>query len=198
MHAVITEWWTGLDADNKPSRHNVWIEGPLGPMRRIELERLGSMLSAGLGTNDHVRVRLARGADGETDVRIELELAGLIEVRRWRPSDGNLDRNCLHGGRTLAKERSPEVLAARSQDLATAKTDPETMLLGDMAPCTHALKTRRMELREQIEAIGLVGGDDSAQVSELNDLTAKIAALAVRNVTLNAERKAALLGIIDG
>ncbi len=185
LNVLVTEWWTGLDAEGNPGRHSEWPYRAQGTEPTIE--QLAATLSTGLSGDDFVRVSLARGADGETDVRIEIESAGVVEVTRWRPVEGNLDTGALWGGRTLAKERSPEASASREQQFTDAIRAPSTITLDDVQACTHALKTRRKELRERVEA-------GAPLATELADVESKIAALAVRNVELNEERRDALTG----
>lgn len=191
LNTICEEWWTGLTAEGQPAEHSEWPYREQGTLPRVE--QLAATLSTKLTGSDIVRVSLARGVDGETDVRIELELDGVIQPpHRWRPSEGDLDSGCLLHYRTLAKARSSEALTAKADAVEAAKSDPTDMTFEEVHSAIPALKIRRMELREQLEAIQLVEGDASLVTAELTDIAAKIAGLSIRNDALNIERKAEL------
>lgn len=162
---IVREWWTGRDARGVESKHAKWRDGSVGGLAsRVRDPRSIEMLSAMLctaGVADYVRVRLATGADGEPDVRIETETAGVVSARRWRPAGETLDHVVERNATPSARRRADA--SQRSAMLADALArDPSTLDEASARDVLTMLKQRRAELVDAAEAGADVSSDRGA------------------------------------
>jgi hypothetical protein len=197
LEETIAEWWSGLDASGVPSRFAQHVDrgGLVGRQLVRDTALLQAMLCRVWGGDNRVSVRIAVGADGEPDVRIELaDAKGGTRVQRWRPSDGDLDP-VIDQGQSVARSWRPAVItahAARVESVLAA--GPAAMGLADTHPAIETLKAERFELLEMLEA----GADRSLRgIGGYLDLVeTKLATIRARHNVLHRERKAKTQGAV--
>ncbi len=184
--AVLLEWWTGLTAKGAESAFARWSKVADMRARTMDVADLGAMLSTALPSESLVRVRLAAGADGATDVRVELEDPKGVSVLRWRPAPDekhNLDDVLEHG---TTRARRGAGLASFAKRVARAlKADVERFELADTHDAISALKFACVDLTDRAEA----GDKDSAV--QLDAIRQRIATIRERHDALNVARKLA-------
>jgi hypothetical protein len=207
MQALLDEWHTGRTADGESPRFaRRWRDARAGGFASraytahvedlcAEVARLATADGA-TGAN----VRLAVGADGETDVRVELDYEPLVtdpdtgavsragkpdlRVERWRPSSGNLLDVCERGTTVRvhqAARTSFEKKLARAHALDVVDAE-----LPDTYDALAALKVRRFELADMLDAGADVQG-------ELDELLARDAEVRAEHDAMHVARKVALV-----
>lgn len=181
LETLLTEWHTGRDASGESARFAArWRDSVVAGMAartyEAHVEDLQGPVAA-LATADGAtgaNVRLAVGADGQPDVRIELDYEPLVvdpvtgatsragkpdlRTQRWRPATGDLLDVRYRGASAREQGRArasfDHALArARALDLVTAE-------LPDTGGALAVLKMRRAELLDMAEA----GADVSVEL----------------------------------
>jgi hypothetical protein len=177
IDALVTEWWTGLDANGQPSPFANFVDlgGILGLQRRLDVDMLQAMICRAWGGANFVRIRIALGSDGEPDVRIELEdAAHVVLQQRWRPPVGDL--SAVHDrGVRVSQSRRPELVALRAAHVADAMAaTPNNMTIDETGPALAALRSRRAELNDLVEA-GAPGanGELASLIAKINQITTR-------------------------
>lgn len=186
LEDLLTEWFTGRDAEGKESVRFAkrWRNAKAGPFAsRVYEPHVDDLVPDATLTAAHgllgMSARLAIGADGAVELRVELERASGREVVRWRPLVGDIAiafERGFRGKEVVSTARVSEMIAA----------DQRSMTLDDTGPAISVLKRRRFELLDQLEA----GGDAQTELSQVDT---KLADIRVEHDRLNVERKIAAL-----
>lgn len=194
LQPVLDEWWTGRIAGSESARVR-WRDASVGGLASRaytpEIDALGALLAADLPGAYRVLASLAIGADGATDVRVEVQAtAGSPPtVLRWRPGPAALDlddvveRNSTRRTRASADPgRADRLAAALALDLATATEE-------QAVTASAELKRHRNELRERLEARTLAGLDVAAVAAELDATRARLGLVTAEVTARVAVRK---------
>lgn len=195
LQPVLDEWWTGRVGDGSESPRVRWRDGSVGGMASRaytpEIDALSALLAASLSGAYRVAASLAVGADGATDVRIEVQdtPAGAATVLRWRPApaaldlDDVIDRNATRRQRASADPgRADRLAAAFALDIAAATED-------DARNAASALKRHRDELRERLEARTLAGLDVAVVNADLAAVGGRLGLVSAEVTARVAARK---------
>lgn len=191
MDEVIAEWWTGRDANGQESPHAKWRDVVIGGLQGRTFERRIETLSAMLckaSIADYVRVRIATGADGEPDVRIETEVSGqATAVVRWRPADGASLLDVIERGSTPRQRRAND--PARATRLVQARTADATTMDAETAfEALATLKAHRHVVLEKRESAAIAGASTA-------ELDAELAAIASRLQTVRSRYETELVKV---
>lgn len=186
LEALINEWFSGRDARGEESPRFAlgWRDSvtPFGIGRSYvpDTAMLSAVLCSELGDSVYgVNVRLALGADGGLDLRVETDGTAGIVMERWRGGDLSI---VADQGR-----RGADIIAHAARVAQVVADDPPTTTLEDAAGAISLLKQHRNYLRDRIEAGGAV---DVADV--LVAIEVKRAVLDVKMIEYKAEIDAEL------
>lgn len=177
-----------IDVDNELE---MWV-AETGPHT---IDQISARIAKRWVDNDagYVRIRLATGADGKTDIRLEFETTtGIIAVRRWRPELGariDLD-DVVQSGTTRRIARSEASRLLRESMLDAALGDPVAMVPESVREAYSTVGARLHELRDISEAKLERSEDISAIVSETESLAIRMGELRTRIDAENVARKA--------
>lgn len=192
IEALLREWYSGRDESGAESQlfASRWRDSKVAGMTARSytphLKDLGAASPRSLGYAKISR-RLAVGADGTTDLRLDLyaDKNKPPESVRWRPDGGSLehviDRGCTRR----------DALAALDGTTSLAKADRVAELSREESiEAAIAIRARKLQLSEQAEAIELLGQDATAIKAEIEVCTTKRAALRVRAEEMRAPASA--------
>lgn len=171
MNELLVEWWTGTASDLAHRWSESEVVGIPSRVYEAHLDDLTAMLASFYGEEFIVRACLVEGAEGQTDLRIELESSGKVEIIRWRPPYGTKDLDdVFESGQSAPRRRNAiarqRVLARAHQALTIS--DPGTLGWQELLDSVASLKHLRMKLRERAE-----GGDTNVD-GRLADVEAKL------------------------
>lgn len=174
---LLEAWFTGRDARGFDILGRRWRNGVEVREYTPHLSDLRGMLRPKKLGFEKIAVRLAFGADDQTDLRLDLyvSLGKPPEPMRWRPVNGSLngviDRGKTHrdhfaiDARLLADAARASVLT-RDESLAAAS----------------AIRMRKLMLSEKKEAMEALGLDTQSVSVEIDDCISKRAQLADREI----------------